>query len=201
MCPWKHSTTFCHCPFLDGLFTELWAGECFCLIQSRLWSVLSGQRRKPLEGKAKRLTRGLTWWEDLSLSICFLLPPGFFFFFFFRSFHLCNPTVSFVLVPGSPGALAYCSALARTWRTATCTYWTWWVRLPLPCVGAASSHSLDDRDFTCAHFSGIDGKELWREVLHHHRKLEPQHASVPGCEWGNAERWWYNHLKKPVVDS
>lgn len=34
---------------------------------------------------------------------------------------------------------------------------------------------------TCAP-SGVNGKELGREVLHHHGKLEPQHASVPGCE-------------------
>lgn len=30
--------------------------------------------------------------------------------------------------------------------------------------------------------TGVNGKELRWEVLHHHRKLEPQHASVSGCE-------------------
>lgn len=103
MCPWKHSIAVCHCLFLDGLllFFELWDGECLCIIQSRLWSVLTGQRRKPLEGDVYRWARGLTWWEDLSLPICFLWllfsSLVFFLFFLCLSPYLCNPTLSFVL--------------------------------------------------------------------------------------------------------
>lgn len=34
----------------------------------------------------------------------------------------------------------------------------------------------------CSFSTGINGKEFRREVLHHHRKLEPQHASVSSRE-------------------
>lgn len=63
-----------------------------------------------------------------------------------------------------------------------CNYVTEWVNMAVCICFWVSFNFLQ----ICS--LGVNGKELWREVLHHHRKLGPQHASVSGCEWGNTQR-------------
>lgn len=135
------------------------------------------------------------------LRVCFSCSscPLLFLLFFLLSFLLCKPTLSFVLawlsrcfgLLLSPGKnvknsdMHLLDLVSEAWGLC---FFVFFFLLFLLHVGATSSLSLANRDSTRASFSGIDGKELRREVLHHHGKLEPQHASVPGCERGNAQR-------------
>lgn len=162
---------------------------------------VSGSAQEAARGRCATMSQRFDLMGRFVAPRLFPAAPLFLFFFFF---HLRNPRSVFTSVSLCSSGSSRCFGLllspgknvknsdmhlldlvSQAWVVGGFFFPPFFslVLVPLP-----AACSLADRDSTRASFSGIDGKELRREVLHHHGKLEPQHASVPGRQRGNAQR-------------